>query len=342
MIGRQAIAKIDLKGVYVVTSKGRTYHYAWRGRGAPRLKSKPGTPEFIAELNEALATRRQAPKHTVAWLCVCFKGSEDYTTLAASTRRQWAPWIDRIQKHFGTLSLRQFDRPQIRVHIRKWRDQWRATPRTADYAVQVLSRLLSYAVGEGHIQSNPCKGIPSLYKANRSEIIWTEEDIQKLCNVASPEVSWAVRLAVLTGQRQGDLLKMAWSHVGPNSIEFTTGKSGNRRTVIIPIYQELRQLLDSIPKRATSILTNSDGVPWRSGFGSSWNKALKKSGLTLHFHDLRGTAATRFYRCHLEVREIATVVGWSETRVERMIDRYVKKDELMRDAIRRLENGPRT
>ncbi|WP_409515775.1 tyrosine-type recombinase/integrase [Brevundimonas sp.] len=327
--------------MYVVTAKGRTYHYAWRGRGAPRLLSKPGTPEFIAELNEALATRRQTPKHTVAWLCTCFRGSEDYTTLAASTRRQWTPWIDRIQEHFGTLSLRQFDRPQIRVHIRKWRDQWRATPRTADYAVQVLSRLLSYAVGEGHIQANPCKGIPSLYRANRSEIIWTQEDIQKLCNVASPEISWAVRLAALTGQRQGDLLKMAWSHVGLNSIEFTTGKSRNRRTVIIPIYQELRQLLDSIPKRATTILTNSDGLPWRSGFGSSWNKALKKSGLKLHFHDLRGTAATRFYG-RLTVQEIAMVVGWSETRVDRMIDRYVKKDELLRDTIRRLENGPRT
>lgn len=334
MIGRLAIAKIDLKGVYVVTSKGRTYHYAWRGKGAPRLQSKPGTPEFIAELNEALATRRQVPKHTVAWLCACFRGSEEYAALAVSTRRQWAPWIDRIQEHFGPLSLRQFDRPQIRVHIRKWRDLWRAKPRTADYAVQVLSRLLSYAV-------SPCKGIPSLYKANRSEIIWTEEDIQKLCNVASPEVSWAVRLAVLTGQRQGDLLKMAWSHVGPSSIEFTTGKSGNRRTVIIPIYQELRQLLDNIPKRATTILTNSDGIPWRSGFGSSWNKALKKSGLTLHFHDLRGTAATRFYG-RLTVQQIAVVVGWSETRVDRMIDRYVKKDELLRDAIRRLENGPRT
>lgn len=296
MNGRPAIAKIDLKGVYVVTSKGHTYHYAWRGRGAPRLHSKPGTAAFVAELNDALASRNQAPKHTIAWLCACYRGSEEYKALAPTTRKQWTRWLDLIQDHFGTLSLRQFDRPQIRIPIRKWRDLRRSTPRTADYGVQVLSRLLSYAVGEGHIQANPCKGIPSLYKVNRTELIWTEQDIQKLCAVASPEIGWAVRLAALTGQRQGDLLKMAWSHVGTHSIEFTTGKSGNRRTVIIPIYQELRTLLDSIPKRATTILTNTDGRPWRSGFGSSWNKALKKSGLKLHFHDLRGTAATRFLR----------------------------------------------
>ncbi|WP_413462235.1 tyrosine-type recombinase/integrase [Brevundimonas phoenicis] len=47
----------------------------------------------------------------------------------------------------------------------------------------------------------------------------------------------------------------------------------------------------------------------------------------LHFHDLRGTAATRFYRAELTPREIADVMGWCEVRVERLIDRYVKRDE---------------
>jgi len=42
---------------------------------------------------------------------------------------------------------------------------------------------------------------------------------------------------------------------------------------------------------------------------------------------LRGTAATRFYRAELTPREIADVMGWCEVRVERLIDRYVKRDE---------------
>lgn len=327
----------------MVRSKGHEYHYAWRGKGAPRLISKPGSKDYIAELNEALASRYQPAKGKIAWLCASFKASEEYKGLATSTRRQWTPWIDRIQDYFGDLSLRQFDNPIIRRHIRKWRDNWSYAPRTADYGLQVLSRLLSYAVSEGHIRDNPCVGIPRLYKASRADIIWNDADIQKICEVSSPEIGWAVKLAALTGQRQGDLLKMSWSHVGPHSIEFTTGKSSNRRTVIIPIYQELRDLLNSIPKRATTILTTTDGKPWGSGFGSSWNKAMKRAGLTkLHFHDLRGTAATRFYLSKLEFREIAQIVGWSETRVERMINTYVKRDEIMLDKIRRLENGTRT
>ena len=81
-------------------------------------------------------------------------------------------------------------------------------------------------------------------------------------------------------------------------------------------------------------------MPWR-GFGSSWDKTVKKAGLSdqkPHFHDLRGTAATNFYKAaDLTTREIAEIMGWSPEKVERIIDRYVKRDEIMRDRIRRLD-----
>ncbi len=32
----------------------------------------------------------------------------------------------------------------------------------------------------------------------------------------------------------------------------------------------------------------------------------------LHFHDLRGTAATKFYLARLELRSIAEILGWEE------------------------------
>lgn len=333
------MVKVDLDGVYQVTSKGRTYTYAWRGRGAPRLFARPGSPEFVQELSDALESRKDTGKGTLAWLCMAYRKSPEYEGLAASTKKQWAVWLSRIQDHFGTLSIRQFDRPVIRVAIRKWRDRWSKTPRTADYGLQVLSRLTAFAVAEGHLASNPCIGIPRLYRANRAELIWSNDDLEKLASNCSPEINWAARLAALTGIRQGDLLRLTWAHVHPNSIEFETGKGRRHgRRVVVPLYDELRQLLATIPKRSITVLTNSDGKPWKSGFGSSWNKALRRAGLNLHFHDLRGTAATRFYRV-LENREIAEILGWSEKRVERLIDVYVRKDQLLKDRIERLNQN---
>ena len=51
--------------------------------------------------------------------------------------------------------------------IRRWRSQWDDKPRTADYAMQVLSCVLSYAVDPlGKIAGNPCEGIKTLYRVD--------------------------------------------------------------------------------------------------------------------------------------------------------------------------------
>src|SRR5262249_420658 len=108
-----------------------------------------------------------------------------------------------------------------------------------------------------------------------------------------------------------------------------TGKSKCRREAIIPLYAALKAILARIPKRATTVLTSSTGRPWtRDGFGSSFNKAKIAAGMAdanLHFHDLRGTAATRFYVAGLPERVIAEIVGWEEEHVAKIIRRYVDR-----------------
>src|SRR4029079_15133775 len=124
------------------------------------------------------------------------------------------------------LRIAQFDRPEkIRPVIRRWRNQWADKPRSADYGMQVLSRLLSHAVDPlGKIASNPCEGIKQLYSSDRSEIIWTDSDIATLKKTCSAEVANAVDLAAHTGLRLSDFLRLSWSHVGDDAIVFSTGK----------------------------------------------------------------------------------------------------------------------
>lgn len=344
------MAMVDLKGVYAVKAKGRTYYYAWRGKGAPRLAGEPGSPEFAESLAAALRDRKGGDRSRVSGLCAMFRASDAWNDrgpkpIGAKTKASWTTWLDRIQTEFGELRVEQFDRPQMRPIIIKWRDRFSATPRAADMAIQVLSRLLSFAQAEGKLLNNICAGIDGIYRADRSGMIWTAGDLAELAKHASAEVMRAASLAALTGLRQSDLLRLSWSHVKANSIEIATGKSKRRKTTLIPIYSDLRAFLETIPKRATTLLVNSDGRPWRTGFGSSWKKTKDKAPPleALHFHDLRGTAATRFYRGGLTIREIAEIMTWSEDYVEGLIDRYVKKDELLLDRIRRLdENGAGT
>ena len=102
----------------------------------------------------------------------------------------------------------------------------------------------------------------------------------------------------------------------------------------------MREVLDNIPKRSTRVLTNTRQLPWtRNSFSGAFNRAKKTAGMAdrnLHFHDLRGTAATKFYVAGLSKRVIGEILAWSEDNVEKIINRYVDRTAATKAIIRQL------
>ncbi|MET4337025.1 MULTISPECIES: site-specific integrase [unclassified Bradyrhizobium] len=344
------MVEVPLKGVHKVKAKGRVYYYAWRG--GPAIKDTEGNylaprdENFLTVYNDLVAETRFSDKTRFAWLVENYKGSDEYKALADSTKRVWGPWLDKIKDHFGKLRILQFGRAEkIRPVIRKWRAKWSSQPRTADLGMQVLSRVCSHGVDpEGVLTSNPCIGIKHLYKGDRSDIIWLDTDIKQIKEHTSWEVGCAVDLAAHTGLRMGDLLRLSWSHIGENEITLYTSKGKKQRLVaIVPLYDALRTLLDAIPKRSTTVLTNTRGRPWTTnGFGTSFDDAkiaAKLKEADLHFHDLRGTAATNFYIAGIPIRSIAEIMAWDEDSVEKIIRRYVNRTALTRALIEQMNDA---
>lgn len=347
------MTKVNLKGLHRVESRGRSYYYAWRG--GPRIPGEPGSREFMDAWHAATATRIEDSRRLSA-LVTQWQKTDRWAKpaneggMADTTKKNWRPWLDRIRDGLGTLSIKSFDRPEIRQVIKRWRNRWKHAPRHADTGKQVLSALLSYAVEEGLLGVNPCGGIANLYSANRAEIIWTDDDLTRFLPTCSTEIAFALRLACLTGLRESDLLRLCWTHVGDLSIELPSGKSRGRLSYVVPLYDDLRALLDEIAahqaaQRAahpdwpvpTTILTTTRGRSWGGGFGSSWNKAkIAADEERLHFHDARGTAATKFYLAGFAPEEIAEIVAWDKSKVEDIINRYVLKESRLRDKIARL------
>ena len=65
-------------------------------------------------------------------------------------------------------------------------------------------------------------------------------------------------------------------------------------------------------------------------------QAADMADADLHFHDLRGTAATRFYLARLDERTIAEIMGWNEESVSQIIRSYVDRSAATKDIIRQL------
>ena len=96
----------------------------------------------------------------------------------------------------------------------------------------MLARILSFAKDRGIIAVNPCERGGRLYPGNRRDKIWSEEDIASLLSIAPKEIQLALMLAIWTGQRQGDLLRLPWSGYDGTHIRFQQSKTGRR--IVMP------------------------------------------------------------------------------------------------------------
>jgi integrase len=319
--------RVSLRGIHKVRSslasgEIKTYYYAWRG--GPQIKAKPGTPEFVREYQEAHASLGQPRAGTLMSIIAQYKASPEFIQLAVSTRRSYISYIKLIEDEFADLPITALADRRVRGEFKNWRDKYANRRRKADFAWTVLARILSFAKDRAIIANNPCERGGRLYVANRTDKVWSERDIAAILSVASAEIQLALILALWTGQRQGDLLRLPWSAYDGAFIRLRQSKGGRR--VAMPAGTPLKTLLDSTVRRGPLVLTNTRGQPWTSdGFRTSWGKACDRAGINgLTFHDLRGTAVVRLAIAGASVPQIAAVTGHSLKDVEAILDAHYR------------------
>ena len=274
------MVRLHLKGINTARKRLadgsiKKYHYH-RGTGKP-IQGNPGTPEFVASYAEA-AKRAPTDTGTFSSLVTGFIESPEFQKLAEKTRKDYRRYLDNLRDEFGSLPIDALSDRRIRQDFFDWRDQYAATPRTADYAWSILRRVLSWAYDRGKIEINHAINPGRLYDSDRSDLIWLPEHISAFCKVASDELKLALVLAISTGQRQGDLLKMTWGQYDGAWINHRQSKG--KRRVSVPIHKDLKKVLDHVPRRSTLILTTPTGLPWKSDwFRNRWRQASVAAGI---------------------------------------------------------------
>ena len=186
----------------------------------------------------------------------------------------------------------------------------------------VLSSAFTQAVSRWYwIDGNILRFVAREKNEPRDRLIRPEE-FAALRAMAPIRVQLAMDLAVITGQRQSDIINFRWADIVDLSapvVDPTTGETITQELVVIPsktrrrkpmrigigITRELEAVLD----RCWTLPTGgADGGEWvlarrigghytPEGFRAAWQRVMRKwkrrGGEPLHFHDLRALCATR-------------------------------------------------
>jgi integrase len=244
-----------------------TYYYAWCG--GLRLAGEPGTPDFVASYNAAVATRRLAPSGTFHKLIDTYLDSTEYRDLSERSRKDYRRFVDQIRAKFGSMPLAAVEDARARGKFKTWRDEIALkSPHQADYTWMVMARILSVAKDRGWIAVNQCEKGGRVYSSDRAEIIWKADDIELFCKTAPPVLQLVLLVALWTGQRLGDLLKLTWTAYDGQYIRLQQSKGARKgkggRRVAIPVSKVLKAALDKAKQSActTTILRTTRGTSW--------------------------------------------------------------------------------
>lgn len=358
------MVKASIKGVNKTRKRladgtVREYFYH-RATGAP-LPGKPGEPAFMAAMVEA---EKIAPKDVgnVNALIREYLLSLTFERKAPSTQREYRRMLIELERKFGKLTIRALESPRVRGVFLDYQEEiGRDRPREADNRLSVLSAVFSYAARKGRVKDNPLAGFERIYSADRSELIWTAGDIARFMAAAPLELQQAMILALHTGQRYGDLIRLRWSDYRGEEISLKQNKTKARVTIYVS--EALRRMLDSMERRGPYILTRDDGRPWFTEgndkeLGKQWSAHMVACGLRpegyadlpkaakaehLRFNDLRGTAVTLLSEAGNGVPQICAVTGHTLQSATRILEKYLAMTPaLSKAAIIAFENSPAT
>jgi integrase len=206
---------------------------------------------------------------------------------------------------------------KVRRETKTWRDEDRAI-KTVNIELAHLSHMFNFAIDHGLEIPNPCKKVKYIRgntKRNRYLTDEEEADLMPWLSGRRAHAKPIVTLALHTGLRCGELMKLRWSnidfqknllHVVSSSVTGQSTKTGKGR--ILPLNSIARQVLLDLQRESDEgRIFDVDSIK------RSFRYACRMAGIkNFRFHDLRHTYATRLAeQGEADAFQIAALLGHS-------------------------------
>lgn len=158
----------------------------------------------------------------------------------------------------------------------------------------LLSHIYNHARAWGYTDApNPCAGIKGHKEAGRDRYV-SDGEYLAVWEAASWPVRNAMDLALLTGQRPADVLKMTHADIYDDALHVRQNKTGKR--LAIEITGQLQQVIERLsitPGKTAHLILDEAGKPltqWSLRY--RFDAARAAAGVDFQFRDIRAKSAT--------------------------------------------------
>jgi len=233
----------------------------------------------------------------------------------------------------------------------------KATPYRANRVLALLSKMFTLASQWGLRADNPARGVPRFHEDRRERWL-SEEEVRRfsnaLDNYTDQNAANALRLLLLTGAREGEVLKADWGQFDLKRGIWTKPSHHTKQKKIehVPLSGAAIALLNGMkPKGSSGLLFPGANGNSRVTLRRPWLQACKAAGLaeavefkgkrrvlkryrpTVRIHDLRHTYASHLVSAGTSLQIVGKLLGHTQPQTTA---RYAHiADEALRTATER-------
>jgi integrase len=206
-----------------------------------------------------------------------------------------------------------------RKHIRQVLNKMAQTrkPATCNRYKSAISSLFCFLIDEYDIDFNPCAKIKGFKEDNARTTYLNELQLKHLLK-ACRQSKWnrlglLALLAITTGARRGELIKLKWSDVDFNQRTILLEKTKNGSKRVLTLTNEVIKELSKFKKKTGYIFpseSKNSPEPYKKTFDHQWRTAMQQANLKgFRFHDLRHSCASFLAMKGATLLEIGDVLG---------------------------------
>jgi len=242
-----------------------------------------------------------------------YMSSKKFYQLAIRTKQIYSDGLNTLNAHgWSNRDIRDIRRTDV-ISLR---DQLYDMPGKCRIALVMASNVLGFCYDHGLVEYNVAAGMKDLPPTKGYER-WTDAEMDQFLDTAPPHLKNVMMLALYTGQRRSDLVKMRWSDLDVSGkrwwMHVVQKKTGTE--LWIPIHPKLRAHLEAMylvrRKGPDYILLNFFGQRW---IADNMRCAVKRHNAKIGLrekalHGVRKTTASILAEMGCDALQIGAITG---------------------------------
>ncbi len=221
--------------------------------------------------------------------------------------------LTQLEREFGGIPLAAL----LSFRIEQWKARRKkdVAPATVNRELTLLKAMLKKAVVWKLLDQNPAADVKPLPVNNQRLRYLSREELGCLVEAARRDVApWlapGILLAVHTGLRQGELLRLRWQDIDGGLQLATIAQTKNNTPKHVPLNDAARTTLAELPRNGATVLAWPWGDPVsNTTLHAAFKRACAAAEICdFRWHDLRHTFASHCVMAGVDLRTVQELLG---------------------------------